>query len=123
MTYVYDGSSILSHTGTGLKVRMMRENPNVCFEVDRVTEDGGWQSVIVHGRAEELHGDEARSALQRLFDHLDTVERGRRVSPTHGAGRFTPGREQVAVRSEVIFRIRVEEKTGRSESLPARVIA
>jgi nitroimidazol reductase NimA-like FMN-containing flavoprotein (pyridoxamine 5'-phosphate oxidase superfamily) len=123
MTYAYDGSSIIGHTGAGLKVRMMRENPKVCFEVDRMNDDGGWQSVIVHGRFEELHGDEAESALQRLFDHLDTVERRQGVPPTHGTGRFTPWREQTAVRSEVIFRIRVEEKTGRSETLPARVIA
>lgn len=123
MTYAYDGSSIISHTGDGLKVRMMRENPKVCFEVDRMNEDGGWQSVIVHGRFEELHADEAKAALQRLVDHLHTVERRPGVPLTHGAGRSTPWREQTAVRSEVTFRIRVEEKTGRSETLPVHVIA
>jgi nitroimidazol reductase NimA-like FMN-containing flavoprotein (pyridoxamine 5'-phosphate oxidase superfamily) len=123
MTYVYDGSSIISHTGDGLKTRMMRENPKVCFEVDRVSEDGSWQSVIVYGRFEELHGDEARSALTRLLDHLDGIERWQGVFPTHGAGRFTASRAQGASRPEVIFRIRIDESTGRSESVPARVIA
>jgi nitroimidazol reductase NimA-like FMN-containing flavoprotein (pyridoxamine 5'-phosphate oxidase superfamily) len=123
MTYAYDGSSIISHTGAGLKVRMMRENPRVCFEVDRMNEGGGWQSVIVHGRFEELHDDEAKSALQRLFDHLDAIARRQGVSPTHGTGRFTPWREDTAVRPEVIFRIRVEEKTGRAEISPASGIA
>jgi nitroimidazol reductase NimA-like FMN-containing flavoprotein (pyridoxamine 5'-phosphate oxidase superfamily) len=36
VTYVYDGSAIYGHTGDGMKVRMMRENPAVCFEVDRM---------------------------------------------------------------------------------------
>ena len=38
VTYVYDGVSIIGHTGDGLKVRMMRENPVVCFEVDQLGE-------------------------------------------------------------------------------------
>ncbi len=123
MTYVYDGASIISHTGAGLKVRMVRENPIVCFEVDRVNQDGSWESAIVHGRFVELHGEEARSARQQLLDHLDAVERWQGVPPTHGAGRFVPWREHGAARPEVIFRIEVDEKTGRSERLPGRVTA
>jgi uncharacterized protein len=123
MTYVFDGSSIISHTGSGLKVRMMRENPRVCFEVDHVNADGGWQSVIVHGAFDELHGDEARFALERLLDHFDLVEQRQGVMPPHGAGRVTPWCEQGSTRADVIFRITVEEKTGRSEVLPVRVRA
>ncbi len=123
MTYVYDGTSIISHTGVGLKVNMMRENPRVCFEVDRVNEDGSWQSAIVQGRFEELHGEEARHALQQLLDHLDTVEQWKGVPVTHGAGRFVPWREQGVARPEVVFRIRLDEKAGRSENLLGRVTA
>lgn len=124
MTYVYDGSSIISHTGTGMKVRMMRENPNVCFEVDRVNQDGGWLSVIVQGRFEELHGDAARTALQALLDHLDAVEQWHGLGPpTHGGGRFVPSSEQRVVRPEVIFRINVAEKSGRTDTPTARVSA
>jgi uncharacterized protein len=119
MTYAFDGSSIISQTGSGLKVRMMRENPKVCFEVDRVNADGGWQSVIVHGLFEELQGDEARSALERLLLHLDAAEQQQGAMPPHGAGRVTPWREEGAMRFEVIFRITVEEKTGRAEALRA----
>jgi uncharacterized protein len=123
MTYVYDGTSIISHTGDGLKVRMMRENPRVCFEVDQVNQDGSWQSAIVHGRFEELHGEAARTALQQLLDHLDATERWQGVSPTHGGGRFVPGRDRGAARPEVVFKITVTEKTGRAEKLAACVVA
>jgi nitroimidazol reductase NimA-like FMN-containing flavoprotein (pyridoxamine 5'-phosphate oxidase superfamily) len=123
MTYVYDGSSILGHTGAGLKIRMMRENPSVCFEVDRVHQDGSWQSVIVNGRFEELHGEEAGAALRQLHEHLAATERWQGVAPTHGAGRMEPGRADGVARPEVIFRIKVLEKSGRSEKLPGRVTA
>ena len=29
VTYVYDGSAIYGHTGDGMKMRMMRKNPDV----------------------------------------------------------------------------------------------
>lgn len=123
MTYVYDGTSIISHTGTGLKVSMMRQNPRVCFEVERVNEDGSWQSAIVQGHFEELHGEEARIALEQLLTHLDALEEWRGVAVTHGAGRFGPQREEGASHPEIVFRIRLDEKTGRSENPPGRVTA
>jgi len=35
VSYVYDGDSIYSHTHEGMKINMMRENPDVCFEADK----------------------------------------------------------------------------------------
>src|SRR5690348_6972714 len=31
IAYVYDGEAIYAHTGEGLKLRMLRTNPQVCF--------------------------------------------------------------------------------------------
>lgn len=70
MSYVYDGQAIYGHTGDGMKLRMMRENPDVCFEVDRAINVKEWQSVICWGRFEELHGEDARRALQLLVEHV-----------------------------------------------------
>jgi len=34
ISYAYDGIYIYGHTYEGMKIRMMRENPKVCFEVE-----------------------------------------------------------------------------------------
>jgi nitroimidazol reductase NimA-like FMN-containing flavoprotein (pyridoxamine 5'-phosphate oxidase superfamily) len=43
----------------GQKVRMLRENSHVCFEVDEYDGAGGWRSAIVQGSYEELEDAEA----------------------------------------------------------------
>jgi hypothetical protein len=35
ITYVFDGEAVYAHSADGLKIRMMRANPHVCFEVDQ----------------------------------------------------------------------------------------
>ena len=36
IVYAYDGEAVCGHSRDGLKLRMMRANPRVCFEVDRM---------------------------------------------------------------------------------------
>lgn len=110
VTYAYDGGSILSHTGEGLKVRMMRENPIVCFEVEDLRHLPRWSCVICHGRYEELEGDAATAALDQLIARLGASPPVASAMPRQGAGVFAPSYEQ---RPEVIFRIVLAEKTGR----------
>ncbi|NVB85001.1 MAG: pyridoxamine 5'-phosphate oxidase family protein [Kofleriaceae bacterium] len=117
ITYVFDGKSIIGHTGLGHKVMMMRENPSVCFEVDHIDRTGGWESVLVHGEFQELHDDDATHALDALLDHIAAFERLDKRPVTHGAGRFAPGGGE---RPEVVFRIAIEDKTGRGGTILQR---
>src|SRR5207249_11652316 len=55
ITYVYDGGYVYGHTIEGTKTRMMRANPEVCFEVDHIDDLTNWQSVIAWGSFEELY--------------------------------------------------------------------
>ena len=111
VTYSYDEGTILSHTGEGLKVQMMRENPEVCFEVEDLRYLPRWSSVIIQGRYEEFHGDAAASALDRLMARLQASPPGLGEMPWQGAGVFAP--ETHAQRPEVMFQITIVEKTGR----------
>ena len=111
VTYVYDGAAIIGHTGQGLKVEMMRENPEVCFEVEDLRHLPRWSSVVIQGRYEELHGAAAASALDRLMARLQASPPGMSEMPWQGAGVFAPGTH--AQRPEVMFRIAILEKTGR----------
>lgn len=114
VTYVYQDGSVYGHTAEGLKVRMMRKNPRVCFEVDHVRDLANWQSVIAWGVFEELRDEAAVRAMDLLIDRLlplVTSETG--PSPPRAA---QPTPEAAADgRKLVTYRIVLTEKTGRFE--------
>jgi uncharacterized protein len=73
ISYMYDGEAIYAYSFEGLKLQMMRENPNVCFEVDRFDTLANWESVVIQGRFEELAGEQAaagRTLLVQGFQRL-----------------------------------------------------
>jgi nitroimidazol reductase NimA-like FMN-containing flavoprotein (pyridoxamine 5'-phosphate oxidase superfamily) len=115
VTYVYDGSAIYGHTGEGMKIRMMRENPEVCFEVDRMENMANWQSVIAWGHFEELRGTAAAHAMGLLMDRLLPLISSDTATPTHGLDPSDVHRADVAGRHAVVYRIVIHEKTGRFE--------
>lgn len=104
--YAYDGACIHVASIEGTKVRMMRTNPAVCFEVDEYRAPGNWRSAIVHGVYEEGDEDEAARSLALL------AERFAGGSGTTPAAR----RPETSGRTTVCFRIRVREATGRAVS-------
>ena len=106
ITYIYDGDAIYAHSGEGMKMHMMRENPHVCFEVDRMDGVANWESVIAHGTFEELHGERAQHALAMLIHDLEPRLDGPPGGSAHPRGGTNPA---------VTYRIRLEEKTGRFE--------
>jgi nitroimidazol reductase NimA-like FMN-containing flavoprotein (pyridoxamine 5'-phosphate oxidase superfamily) len=70
LTYTYDGEYIYGQTSEGTKLEILRKNPNVCFEVDRLTDMRNWQSVIAYGTFEELKAKEAEKAREILFSRV-----------------------------------------------------
>src|SRR5712692_2410678 len=67
ITYAYESGSVYGHSTEGLKLRMMRENPRVCFQVDRVRGPADWESVIAWGDFEELKGARAIEGFNLLM--------------------------------------------------------
>jgi nitroimidazol reductase NimA-like FMN-containing flavoprotein (pyridoxamine 5'-phosphate oxidase superfamily) len=100
--YAYDGESFHVATIEGQKTRMMRLNPNVCFEVDEY-ERGSWRSAIVQGLYEEVTGEEAEATISLLAERFGRGRGG--VSTRRHGGEGT---------QTVCFRIRVRELTGRA---------
>ena len=70
ITFAYDNGCIYGHTKDGLKIRIMRKNPNVCFETDWVKDLSNWKSVIAYGTYEELDKNEANKGLDILMDNV-----------------------------------------------------
>ncbi len=54
LAYAYDGESIYAVSGPGRKIDLMRADPRVSFEVDRVEQSDRWQSVVADGEFEEV---------------------------------------------------------------------
>ncbi len=70
IAYAYEDGAIVAHSTEGLKLRMMRENPHVCFEADAMDDISNWRSVVAWGRFEELHGAQADRAMAQLIARL-----------------------------------------------------
>jgi nitroimidazol reductase NimA-like FMN-containing flavoprotein (pyridoxamine 5'-phosphate oxidase superfamily) len=101
--YAWDGDCAYVYSVEGQKVRMMRENPKVCFEVDEYLSGGGWRSVIIQGSYEELAGDDAARTLHLLADRF----------ARHSSGGGNGQRSRGEGRVPVAFRIQAEEVNGR----------
>lgn len=113
--YVYDGESIYGDTTEGLKLRMMRANPHVCFEVDHMDSLANWRSVIAWGTFEELGGEEASRVMQLLLNrYLPLLGSETGPSQREEEGTGAP-KANMTGRTAVIYRIRLTEKTGRFE--------
>ncbi|MBX9781712.1 MAG: pyridoxamine 5'-phosphate oxidase family protein [Chitinophagaceae bacterium] len=113
VTYVYDGEYLYGHTTEGMKITMMRNNPEVCFEVDEMQNMSNWQSVIAWGNFEEVTDAEAKhKAMQKLIERVMPLMTSETAQPTHG---LTMHAKDTGYKQTVVYRIKVNKKTGRFE--------
>ena len=99
----------------GTKIDIMRKNPHVCFQVERLREENQWRSAMVWGTFEELSGKERDAAMSRILERL--WWESNRDHPI-----FLPFRNSAETlekskheKNVVLYRILMEEKTGRLE--------
>jgi nitroimidazol reductase NimA-like FMN-containing flavoprotein (pyridoxamine 5'-phosphate oxidase superfamily) len=103
LIYAYEDGAVVAVTTDGRKTAMLRENPQVCVEVDEYDADGrgSWRSVIAQGRYEELAGDAVEPALALLRERFERTA-GRTAEPRP----LSPG--------VVVLRIALDEVSGRT---------
>ena len=114
VNYIYDGRSVIAHSAEGLKIRIMRHNPSVCFEVDEVKTNKQWKSVIAQGIYQEINDERERYEAMKLFvDRMLKLK----ISTTAHPPEIQPERLHTthASAKPVIYRILLSEKTGRYE--------
>ncbi|MCP8322593.1 MAG: pyridoxamine 5'-phosphate oxidase family protein [Candidatus Methylarchaceae archaeon HK02M2] len=69
VTYWYDEGKIYFHSPNGKKIQYIKKNPQVCFEVDLLREDGSWKSVIVYGKVTVANDTETiRNVFQKVLE-------------------------------------------------------
>lgn len=114
VTYVYHDGYIYAHSKEGTKVKMMRKNPNVCFQVDAMENMTNWRSVILWGEYEELKSEkEQQAGMKIMMDRLAPFMTSETVRPVNSSS-HAPEVVEKGLKA-VAYRIRVFEKTGRFE--------
>jgi uncharacterized protein len=113
VTYTYDGKYIYGQTNEGSKLKMLRKNPNVCFEVDVMTDMRNWQSVIVYGKFEELKDKESEKARDILFGRVFSLMTSSTIHAyEHEANGAIDDTNRI---KHVMYRIKIKKVTGRFE--------
>lgn len=109
ISYVYDGASVYIHSVDGLKMELMRRNPQVCLQMEQIDNLANWRSVIVWGEFTELQGTEAEQAMQILADRLMPLVASETSMSPHGQHATSAGLHGH------VYRIHLTERTGRFE--------
>lgn len=95
LAYGYDGEAAYAVGPVGQKIRIMRVQPLVSFEVDEAEAEDRWRSAVAEGVYEELIAqDEREVGLRVIFGDRERP----RIPDTH-----------------VVYRLRFTAKTGRFE--------
>jgi nitroimidazol reductase NimA-like FMN-containing flavoprotein (pyridoxamine 5'-phosphate oxidase superfamily) len=69
MHYAYDGKDLYFFTTQGMKTQYIQANPQVCLQIEEVTDSTNWRSVMVLGRAQELTSkDEMQRAMKLITE-------------------------------------------------------
>ena len=113
ISYAYDGQFIYCHTQEGKKIKMMRQNPDICFEVDVLENMASWKSVIAMGKFEELTDQDDRAKalkvlLSRVYPFISTKK-------MHLGEHWPFATDDLNTINGVVFRIQLKDKTGRYE--------
>lgn len=105
---------LYSFATLGRKIEWMRENPKVCVQFDDITNRFQWTTIVVFGRFEELlhlPSEQAEAARRRAHELFRSSSEW-----------WQPASSTVAPRDSrmpVIYRIHIEEVTGRRTERPA----
>src|SRR6266536_5129559 len=76
MHYTYDGKELYFFTTEGMKTQFMNGNPQVCLQVEEITDTSHWRSVMVIGKAEKLTN---RGEMERAMKQIS--ERNPSLTP------------------------------------------
>jgi len=111
INYVYAKGTVYAHSAPGQKIRMMRSNPQVCFQIDQILDTFNWKSVICWGKFQEITDvSEKQNVLQGIIHRMMPLTNMPSEQPSHGTGKTDAYDEEI-----IVFKIVLHLKTGRFE--------
>lgn len=106
--YVYDKPDIYIYTTAGLKSEMIAGNPKVCLQVEEITDDGAWRSVVVIGEAwRVVEPGEREKAIEIVRSANPSLLPALAVKWSN---------DWIRKNVEVVYKIRITSATGRLTS-------
>lgn len=113
ISYAFHDNTIYCHTSEGSKLKTMRKNPSVCFEVEAISDMANWKTVLCMGTFEEIvDKDERSKALQYLVDRLLPIMSS---ETTHLFPNWPFPPENLNEVRGIVFKINILSATGRFE--------
>lgn len=112
ISYAYDGQYLYARTFEGLKMKIVRENPKVCFQVDDMRDMANWRSVIAWGEVEELSDEKSRKKALEILSARVLPFQSSETTHLSPLWPFSVESERVP---GIFFRILLTGKTGRFE--------
>jgi nitroimidazol reductase NimA-like FMN-containing flavoprotein (pyridoxamine 5'-phosphate oxidase superfamily) len=67
MNYAYDGKELFFFTTEGMKTQFIHANPQVCLQVEEISDSTHWRSVMVIGKADEITASEDLQRAMKLI--------------------------------------------------------
>ncbi len=104
--YAYDESQVYIFTTEGKKTEIIENNPEVCLQVEDVTDEKHWQSVIVTGDAVQLTD---KKEVKQAMDLI--LARNPRLTPALSIHWMD---DWVRANIQVVYRITPTMMTGRT---------
>lgn len=114
ISYTYDGFYIYGQTNMGNKLKMIRKNPTVCFEVDQMMDIRNWQSVVICGQLEELKNKAAAVGREILLDKEFSLLTTTSIH-AHEHEVTTVLHDERRMK-EILFRIKIKKVSGRYQN-------
>lgn len=103
-----NGEYIYAFSTLGQKILWMRDNPQVCVEVEKIINSDNWTTLIIFGRYEEL-SDKPELKKSKDFAHELLSNRPMWWKPAYIAGTHRQELEE----KPIYFRILIEKMTGK----------
>lgn len=104
--YAYDASHVYIFTTEGKKTEIIERNPKVCLQVEDVTDEKHWQSVIVTGDAVQLTD---KKEVKQAMDLI--LARNPKLTPALSIHWMD---DWVRVNISVVYQITPQIMTGRT---------
>ena len=105
MNYAYDGKELYFFTTEGMKTQFIQANPEVCLQVEEITDSTHWRSVMVIGKAVRITQNEEMQRAMKLI-----TERNPALTPAISATQIDTWGRAVDI---AIYRITPELIDGR----------
>ena len=115
--YTYDGKNIYGQSFEGKKIELMRDNPNVCFQVDITNNTSTWQSVLIFGQFEEQIGASEKRVREMMTNKILPFMTNSAIHQhEHDEGKGHELTDEHRIKP-IMFLIKINEKSGRYQKL------